>query len=1191
MKPFRPVFSVLVISLSLLGWVRDAAGQNVYAAIHGTVTDASGAVVPDAAITVLNTSTGIATTSTTDSKGYYILPQLQVGGPYSVTIAAKGFQNSVINGVMLSVNDNREVSGKLEIGSNTTTVQVQASSVQVETSDTQLKQVMTADQLEQLPLLGRDASGLQKLQPGVVESSDRFGSYSTNGNQTSQNSFLLNGADINDGPLQNEGIQVNPDALDEENIISSTLNPEFARNSGATVNQIIKAGSNHFHGSAFYFYRDTFLNNGNYFSVTRPQFHQNVYGGTLGGPVLHDKLFFFLAYQGIRNRTGATTVQQTLDPDQFAGNFTDDVNYATGAPNSAGLTTNPLPFNIGNCPAGETWNACFASGNVAVPTGQWNPIALKLVQNFVPPSNFQSGGVSYYNFNSNDTYAMDQGVIRADWTPTAHDSIWASSVFQSSPATNTLTFGAGSFPGFGSVQAEHFKIFSASYTHTFSTSMLNELRLGYYRFNFAAVEPAVPTLPSSYGFQINPQNTQGPGLPYMSVGSYFNLGFSFEGPQPRLDTNLTYADNFTKIIGNHSLKFGASYEQFRVDNPFNYLNNGYYDWGGGGLYSSGDPLLDFALGIPDSYEQTSNGYIDALASELYVYAQDSWKASPDLTFNFGIAWDAEAPNLNDQFRGLGIICWQNSSAQSKIFPGGPPGLLYPGDPGCNRAGGPVTHYDRFGPRIGFAWSPSSGPGFLIGNPGSHDFSVRGGFGLYYNRDQEEQSLQNLLDPPFVYFSHGAADFGGSPGFANPYADVAGNGSEPNPYPYAIPTAGSTINWGPYNLLGLASFDPTYSVPYAYNFNLNVQRSLPSNMVLQIGYVGALGRRLASWHEGDNITAAGHAACAAGATLPGFPASSTCNSAALRGLIHLYFPQFTAQPAIVPGTGGGAIASLPNGLPWYTSIGAQTTENSSNYNALQISLVKARTHGLSFTLAYTYSHALDNGSGYESTTGGDSGYGNAGRVQNYVPGFTYLNYGDSDYDARNRFVASYLYEVPITSAMRNKLWMREVLGGWEIAGVTALQNGFPIGISQGQTRSLWCDGYSYFGCPDVPETSSFHIKLLNPRSSGNPWFDTSSFSAEPVGTFGNTKRNFFHGPGFNYTNFQLSKNFHISQDGKMYLQLRLEAYNAFNHANFAPPSGSFINSNFGKITSVIQTSEVNGDPQPGRAVQLAGKFYF
>ncbi|MGB7134662.1 MAG: carboxypeptidase-like regulatory domain-containing protein, partial [Acidobacteriaceae bacterium] len=216
-----------------------AAAQNVYASIHGTVTDSTGAVIPQAAVTVVNTSTGIATKTTADAKGYYIFPQLQVGGPYTVTIAAPGFESYSSTGLNLNVNDNRDVDASLKVGAEAQTVQVAASALQVDTSDTQLKQVVTSDQLEQIPLEGRDPAGLGKLNPGVVESSDRFGSYSTNGSQTPQNSYLLAGTDINDGPLQNEGIAVNPDALSQENIVTSTLNPEFARNSGQVVNEVI----------------------------------------------------------------------------------------------------------------------------------------------------------------------------------------------------------------------------------------------------------------------------------------------------------------------------------------------------------------------------------------------------------------------------------------------------------------------------------------------------------------------------------------------------------------------------------------------------------------------------------------------------------------------------------------------------------------------------------------------------------------------------------------------------------------------------------------------------------------------------------------------------------------------------------------------------------------------------------------
>jgi len=283
-------------------------------------------LIPEATITVLNTGTGISSVTKADKSGYYIFPQLQVGLNYSVKVSVPGFENFEATGLTLNVNDNREVDAKLKVGTASQTVEVSATSVQVETSNTQLQQIETAVDLEEIPLAGRDPAGLQKLEPGVVESSDRFGSFSSNGNQTPQNNYVLNGIDINDGPLQNEGIQINPDALVEENIVTSTMNPEFSRNSGAVVNQVLKAGSNGLHGSGFEFYRDTFLNNGNYFSTIRPVFHQNLYGGTLGGPILKSKLFFFAAYQGYRNRTAQTDQPETLNSAQFSGNFTADTN-------------------------------------------------------------------------------------------------------------------------------------------------------------------------------------------------------------------------------------------------------------------------------------------------------------------------------------------------------------------------------------------------------------------------------------------------------------------------------------------------------------------------------------------------------------------------------------------------------------------------------------------------------------------------------------------------------------------------------------------------------------------------------------------------------------------------------------------------------------------------------------------------
>ena len=1162
-------FLAIVSLFSVAFLTPKATAQNVYAAVHGTVTDATGAVVSNATVDILNTSTNISNQVTTDSKGYYRFQQLQIGGPYTITIGATNFQQYKSTGLTLNLNDDRAVDAVLQVGSGTTTVQVQAATVQVETSDTQLKTELTAQDIDALPSISRDISQFEKTAPGVVEAADRFGTFSANGSQTTTNSFLVDGTDINDAPLQTQGINVNPDAISELNIITSTLNPEFSRNSGAVLNEVTKSGTNSFHGNGFEYYRDTFLNNGDYFSLQgqRPPFHQNLFGGTLGGPILKDKLFLFAAYQGYRNRTGGTQNTPVFSNDQRSGVFSD----------AGALSSNPIPFSIGGCVADgkNTWASCFPNG-VTVDPGQFDPIASNLMNKFVPQANTVIAGNPIYSFSTANSGGGDQGVIRADFHLSQKDEIWSSAIFQSTPSTSTLPFTGADLPGFTENDAAHVKIFNGSYTHVFNSTMINELRVAYFRFNFAAVEPADPVAPSTYGFQITPQNTAAQSLPLIPVAGYFTLGFSNNGPQPRKDSNLSFVDNFSKVIGAHSTKFGAHITQFRVSNPFFFDNNGDYTFQGGGPYSSGDPAVDYLMGVPDSYGQFSGGFIDAMAYETYLYAQDNWKLSPTLTFNYGMGWDTEQPFQNSQFGGVAVTCFVGGSAQSKVYPTAPAGLLYPGDSGCNKAGGPTTKYTHFAPRIGFAWSPESGPHVLTGS--GHDFVVRAGFGVYYNRDQEEGSLQNLETPPFTLFSQGAASVGLTPGFANPFADVAGGGAATNPYPFTPPKPGDPVDFiaGGYFPAELNNFDPRNTVPIVYNFNLNIQRSLPGSMVMTLGYVGSVGHHLVTTYDANPVTPAGHAACLA---------DPEC--VADRSVQRLFYPSHSTDPLTIGDTG----------LPYYLGVGTQATSGNSNYNSFQAQLQKAPTHGLSFTLAYTYAHSLDNASGLES-----SGFNNLGT--NYIPGFEYLSYGDSDPDARHRFVGFYVYEIPITQSMRNNFFMNEFLGGWHLSGITALQTGFPVTITAtGGYNSLWCDGYNYYSCPDTPVTSTFKIKTLDPRSG--LWFNPSDFSQEPIGTFGNVKRNFFHGPGFNYTNLGVYKDFALGAEKSRYIQIRLDSFNTFNHPNFAPPgssgvtganygSGTAPRATFGTITSVIQPSNFGGsstDPQPGRAVQLAAKIYF
>ncbi|MGB6132995.1 MAG: carboxypeptidase-like regulatory domain-containing protein [Acidobacteriaceae bacterium] len=1185
-------FCTLLAACTLLPVIRSFA-QATTASVHGTVTDPNGAVLANASVTALNTSTGIAVSQQTDSKGNFVFPDLHIGGPYSITVEDSGFQRFVVSGIILDLSSARQVDARLRIGSSSETVRVSSEEVEVESSDVQLKDVIGAQELEDLPTLGRDAVQLQKTAPGTVEASDREATFSTNGSQTQENSYLLDGTDINDFLLNQPGITVNPDALAEINVISSTIDPEFSRNSGAIVDEALKSGTDQFHGDGFEFYRDTFLNNGNYFSATRPGFHQNVFGGTLGGPIIKNRTFFFLAYQGLRNRTAQTQITPVFSADQRGGHFSAD---------EAQFSSKPIPFPgglngpSGPCPAGTPWNVCFPDAQI--PKSNFNPIAVNLLNKYVPAPNYNNAGIGYFNFNAPNTSADDQGIVRIDDQVTSKDALWASVIFDSSPATNTLPLPAtestgtgATLPGFAADNSSHTKIFSGSWTHVFNSTTLNELRTGYFRFNYKELEPAAATLaaPSSFGFDIVPQDAAAGTLPYINVNGYFALGFSTNGPQPRKDENYTFFDNFSKVAGNHDLKFGVNVERFIISNPYYTDNSGAFNFNASATYSTGDPAADFLLGIPATYNQGSGFFVDVRASQYYAYAQDHWKASSALTLAYGLGYEVETPYANLQYDGVGVTCWYATDAQSKVFSGAPPGTLYPGDPGCNKNGGPTSHWDHFSPRLGFAWSPEGGFGVLTGPAGKRAFVVRGGLGLYWNRVQGEGAQVNSNDPPFSENSVGAAGLGGNPGFANPFADIAdtpGASYPANPFPYSVPRPGQNVNFMSLYPLEMDNLTSDVDVPYTYNYNLNIQRALPSNMVLTVGYVGSLGRKLIRAREGDPITQQGHDAClnGTGAGAPIMIGGQTFTCLQLIGSQSLYFPGEKLQPGVIPGSQIPGV--LPNGVPYYLSIGGMHTSGISSYNALQVSLAKAPSHGLYFSLAYTYSHALDNASSLEDSVA--NGYGT-----NYVPGFENQSYGDSVYDARQRLAALYNYEIPV--AFRGSALLRSALNGWHFSGITALQTGFPITIyDEGVFNSLYCDQFSFVNCPDVPNTSTFHIHTENPRNPGHYWFNTATFTQEPIGTFGNVKRNFFHGPGFNYSNFEVYKNFAVGESqAPRYIQLRLEAYNAFNHANFANPSGNFGAGPtvFGVIDSVDQPINAGGDPQPGRAIQLAGKFYF
>jgi Carboxypeptidase regulatory-like domain len=1164
---FATVLLVLGFVVFALVWTTPASADNLYASIRGTVVDPSGAVVPDARLTATNVATGISYHETSSKDGLFTFQQLPIGD-YTVKAEKPGFKTFSEARIHLDLDQVFNLKVGMELGTVSDTITVDANPAQVETTSMQLGATVTGQQIVDIPLNGRNWTQLMQLQPGVQSSSDRFGTgaYSTNGSETQQNSFLINGTDSNDAELNTPLVIPSPDAIGEFNLVSSTLNPEYGRNSGAIVNAAIKSGTNQFHGDVFEFYRDTFLDAKSWFETQASPFHQNQFGGVIGGPIYKDHAFFFFSYQGTRAtapQPGAQTAVSVFSPAERGGDFS--------AAGGFGASTNPIPFamygdSASPCPVGGpqcqpggatpyTYADLFSTG--VIPTQDLNPLALKLMNQYVPLPNAAN---NFFNFNPTESEKQDQLLGRIDEKVTSKDSVWFYGLYENFPINDTVPFTGSTLPGFGSTNPAKTYEYTAAWNHTFSPTMLNEARIAYLRFNFTANEPAATINPSAYGFSgILPQAPAFESLPIIALTGFFTLGFSSNGPQPRVQNTYQVTDNLSKVWGHHTLKFGFNMDRLSVNNPFYNNLSGNYQYNGSGTFSTGNPGADFLLGVPDTYTQGSGSTLRDRAQEYYSYAQDQWQVRPNLTLTIGTGWDIETPQKNIYADGEAMAAYRPGQ-QSTIFPTAPVGLVFPGDAGINSYGGPTIHYSDFAPRFGFAWSPLD----------SHNLSIRGGIGLYYNRTEGETVLQTLGTPPFSLSSSGAGQLGAPPNFGNPYQSqntvavgTVPAGTVPQPFPFTPALPGSTPDFSPFYPIGfnISTSDPRMTSPRATNFNLNVQYQVSKSTIASVGYVGSIGRH----EEGTyNLNPAG--------VFPGVnldPAAQACGS-------DFFLAQCTGGESFQYGAYTNVI-----GQP-----GVFATDWSSSYHSLQASLNRRFNGGLQFQVAYTWSHALDYVSEFENEGFGSPGL-NAFNSAN--------NYGPSSNDARNRLVANFNYTLPFYKYGHH--W-RRLTDDWNLTGIATFQSGFPVQVSTNAFNDLqWSYPDAFYEGPGHAQLTGAPLDINhNPRSglmsaTGiGQWVNPAAFAIPATGTLGDANRNPFYGPGLNFWDMALEKSIHFTES--TWLQLRLETFNTFNHANFAPPNSDATSnvvgsSIFGQITGV-QTITTNGD---GRVVQLGGKIYF
>jgi hypothetical protein len=1183
-------FVVLLVALGLLcAFVATPPAQadNLYASIRGTVTDPSGAVVPDAKMTATNIATGLSYNVTSDKDGLFAFLQLPIGD-YSVRAERTGFKTFTAGHIHLDLDQVFNLRVAMEVGVTTETITVEANPAQVETTSMQLGTTVSGTQIVDLPLNGRNWTQLMQLQPGVQGGSDRFGTsgtlggYSTNGAETQQNNFLINGTDSNDISLNTPLVIPSPDAIGEFNLVTSTINPEYGRNSGAIVNAAIKNGTNSFHGDVFEFYRDTFLDAIPWFETTRSLFHQNQYGGTIGGPIVKDHAFFFFSYQGRH----ATTPQPAGLTSSYNAFFLGEAQPAvlTSAqrggdlgPGTFSTSTNPIPFamygdSASPCPVsggvqcqpnlGHTFAQLFSTGNI--PSQDLNPLTQKILTQVPLPN----GPNDEYLFNPLESAKRNQYIYRIDEKLGNKDALWYYGLYENDTTNDDLAFVGANLPGFGSANPQKFYGDTVAWNHTFSPTSLNEARFAYLRTNYQAVLPLSTQSPSAFGFT-GITASQAPAfsqLPVVAVAGLFSWGFSADGPQPRVQNTYQAVDNFSKVWGHHTLKFGFNMDRLEINNPFYSNLNGTYQFFASGPFTTGNAAADFLLGLPSSYNQGSGSIIRARGREYYSYGQDQWQVKPNLTVTLGLAWDIETPFTNLYANGEVLDAF-HPGQQSTVFPTAPVGLVFPGDRGVNKYGGATVHYGDFAPRLGFAWSPGS----------SHNLSVRAGIGLYYNRSEEEATLQTLTNVPFSITTAGAGALGTTPAFANPYASVnpAAVGAIPGgttsvPFPFSPPSPGTSPNFAPFEPIGFNDvfYDPRLTVPRSTNYNLTVEYQVSKSTVATIAYVGSVGRHLEGAY---NMNPAGNAfgdpaAVAAGATSDFGLGPTVCPAALPNG-------QAPATPC-TPGT-------FQYNANVYGETGFFATEFNSNYNSLQASINRHLSNGLQFQAAYTWSRNFDYTSNLEN-----SAFNN--------PGINPLDvarmYGPSANDAPQRLVLNYVYTLPI---YRYGHRWRALTDGWNLSGIATFQSGFPVNAFNTNFNDLQYSGnQSFFAAPDFVDATGAPIHIdHNPRNNTiggvqNYWLNPGSFVAPPTGVQGTANRNPFYGPGLNYWDMALEKDIKFTES--KYIELRFETFNTFNHANFGTPVN---NISAGPAFGTVNTVQSVSTDGAGRVVQLGAKIYF
>jgi len=1097
------------------------------ASLRGTISDSTGGVLPGVSIVALNIDQGLKRETETDRSGSFSIPLLQPGN-YVVSAEKDGFAILEVTDLFLHVGDARTLQLVLPIAKVRVQIRVNDRTGGVETVNPTLGQVVTGDVIQNAPLDGRNILELAVLQPGVLPvNADAAGvtGFSVAGNREDSVTFLLDGAHNND--LLNNGITYNPnpDTIAEFRVMTSNYTADFGRNGGGIVTFATKSGTNSFHGSAYDYLRNEALDANTFFNKNtgyrRPILKRNQFGGSLGGPLaipggLHreDRAFFFVSYQGeLQAEQIPPPTGTTFTPAELTGDFHQDQDV--------------IAFLVNH--------SSFAQGNPQNGIIKIDPIAQNYIKAGLIPStpDGKITALGRRDLTSNEITA------KLDLDLTEKDKLSVTLGGDHTRIVNPFDF--ANVGGFSTVSQPSDRFVNGTYTHIFSSRLLDEFHLAAQR---AATDQERPLThqpgPSDLGIlDVRPDLTTGP--PDLTFGSGLQAGFAFQGPSRFTDNTFSAANALTWARGQHTWKLGAGFAAYQNNTTFAFLTDGLFEFSnfgtadGFGVQSSSGSLPNFLLGLPAAYVQGPNARSNIRSKTTHAFLQDEWRVNQRLVLSLGLRYEYSTPKSDTQGRSYSIVPGQ----QSQVFPNAPVGMLFPGDPHAP-TGANFPDKNDFAPRFGFAWDLS----------GKGKTSLRGGFGVFYNILKANDNLQFNGQPPF--YSTAGINFFAPPTTAtaplNYLAQPFTSTETANPFPSKPPDHNVDFSSTGAGFLPIGAsgsvfvVDPHLRTPYIYQYNLSLQHDLGANTVIELNYVGSSARKLTSLVQ--------------------------------------------VNPFVL-GTQNRVLNTYPgNDSNSFAAILEYANVSSASFNSLETSLRKQISHNRwfgdsYFTLAYTWSHNIDNASGSSLQDNRNA----------EVPAYSHnLFRASSDFDLRHRIVFSGGWTLPVA-----ELWAaapKRLVEGWRVFPIVRWRTGFPLDIFANlPTAGDFNDpGPSGVGDSELVRANLLALHLRDPRKgSGHYWFDPASFAepsdTPPVPTYGSLPRNFFRGPGSVRADLAIAKETPVWGE-RSKIEFRTDFFNILNHTNFGDPDTNIIhqdpsNPTFGRIIAAA-------DP---RIIQLSLRLSF